>query len=100
MIKAILIQPCRFSDHNLKIRDFLDLAELKGDIHYITLPMEKAELEEIFKELNVNRHRYHISYSMSVNDVIIIMEGGMWKAYHCKDVGWKYIGSVPVGGII
>jgi len=96
-IKAILIQPARFSEHNLKIQDFLDLAGLGGNVHYITIPsLEKPDLEKIFEELNVNRHKYPISYSMSVNDVIIIMENRIWKAYQCKDIGWSYIGSVPI----
>ena len=102
-VKVLIFQPGLFSERNLRLSDMLDVAEITREVKPklidVNVPDDVGENlpEAIFWELNVSRDKYPIDYSMSTNDIIAILWDNKWHVWHCKEVGWKFIGKVPVG---
>jgi len=102
-VKVLILQPGLFSVHGLKLSDMLDVAEITRDVKPKLIEVEVPDNtteeklpEAIFRELNVNRHKYPIDYSMSTNDVMAILHSNKWQVWHCKEIGWDFVTSVTV----
>lgn len=51
-------------------------------------------LNELFRKFNLYHPLDYKSHSMSVSDVVSLMENGSWKWYYCDSWGWKDITDI------
>jgi hypothetical protein len=102
-VMTFLIQPRAFSKLHFKLSDMLDVAEVTrvSDVHQMVVQVSEEDVkkygypEAIFEELNLNRDEYPISYSMSVNDIALILIDWKWEVWQCLHEGWKRISVIP-----
>jgi len=95
---VLIFQAGRFSERFL-LNSAAQLAELEYKCYRINIPNADAEddeelLERIFEELNVNRGRHPIEYSLSVNDVVGLVRNRRYELFQVLPVGFRKFAEV------
>ena len=99
-MKVLIFQAGNFSDRFL-MNSVFELAELGYKCHRIDIPddavddgCDEALLESIFDELNLNRAKYPIDYSLSTNDVIGLIRNNKYELFQVLPVGFRKFAEV------
>ena len=93
---VLIFQAGRFSERFL-LNSAAQLAELEYKCYRINIPDAEDDeefLERIFEELNVNRGKYPIEYSLSVNDVVGFVRNRRYELFQVMPVGFRKFAEV------